>query len=91
MISAAALGRSLPLIQRISGCAFSKGDTQRPGVGGNLRPEADAWLKDYSEAGVGKYKMPKTIFFFDDLPKGLSDKILRLKLPELIAKVTVDN
>ena len=43
-------------------------------------------LKAFCEAGVGKYKMPKTIYFFDELPKGPSGKILRLKLPELIAK-----
>jgi acyl-CoA synthetase (AMP-forming)/AMP-acid ligase II len=43
-------------------------------------------LKTFCEAGVGKYKAPKIIYFFDDLPKGPSGKILRLKLPELIAK-----
>ena len=43
-------------------------------------------LKAFCEAGVGKYKAPKTIYFFDDLPKGPSGKILRLKLPELIEK-----
>ena len=42
-------------------------------------------LKDFCEASVGKYKSPKTIYFFDDLPKGPSGKILRLKLPGLIA------
>ncbi len=42
-------------------------------------------LKAFCEAGVGKYKAPKIIYFFDDLPKGPSGKILRLKLPELIA------
>ena len=45
-------------------------------------------LKAFCEAGVGKYKAPKTIYFFDELPKGPSGKILRLKLPELIAKKT---
>ena len=43
-------------------------------------------LKAFCEAGVGSYKSPKIIYFFDDLPKGPSGKILRLKLPELIAK-----
>ena len=43
-------------------------------------------LKAFCEAGVGKYKSPKIIYFFDDLPKGPSGKILRLKLPELIEK-----
>jgi len=47
-------------------------------------------LKAFCEAGVGKYKMPKTIYFFDDLPKGPSGKILRLQLPALIAKTTTD-
>jgi len=42
-------------------------------------------LKAFCEAGVGSYKAPKVIYFFDDLPKGPSGKILRLKLPELIA------
>jgi acyl-CoA synthetase (AMP-forming)/AMP-acid ligase II len=43
-------------------------------------------LKAFCENGVGRYKAPKIIYFFDDLPKGPSGKILRLKLPELIAK-----
>jgi len=43
-------------------------------------------LKTFCEAGVGAYKSPKIIYFFDDLPKGPSGKILRLKLPEMIAK-----
>jgi len=41
-------------------------------------------LLEFCERGVGKYKCPKSIYFFDDLPKGPSGKILRLKLPELI-------
>ena len=41
-------------------------------------------LLEFCESGVGKYKCPKSIYFFDDLPKGPSGKILRLKLPELI-------
>jgi acyl-CoA synthetase (AMP-forming)/AMP-acid ligase II len=47
-------------------------------------------LKAFCEAGVGKYKSPKIIYFFDDLPKGPSGKILRLKLPELIEKTFGD-
>ena len=43
-------------------------------------------LKSFCEVGVGKYKAPKIIYFFDDLPKGPSGKILRLKLPDLIEK-----
>ena len=46
-------------------------------------------LKAFCEAGVGRYKSPKIIYFFDDLPKGPSGKILRLQLPELIAKSSV--
>ena len=42
-------------------------------------------LKAFCENGVGRYKAPKTIYFFDDLPKGPSGKILRLSLPALIA------
>ena len=43
-------------------------------------------LKAMCESAVGKYKSPKIIYFFDDLPKGPSGKILRLKLPDLISK-----
>ena len=45
-------------------------------------------LKAFCQAGVGNYKAPKIIYFFDDLPKGPSGKILRLKLPELIEKTS---
>ncbi len=41
-------------------------------------------LKDFCQASVGKYKSPKAIYFMDDLPKGPSGKILRLKLPDII-------
>ncbi len=47
-------------------------------------------LKAFCEAGVGKYKAPKIIYFFDDLPKGPSGKILRLKLLELIEKSVIE-
>ncbi len=43
-------------------------------------------LRAFCENGVGKYKAPKIIYFFDDQPKGPSGKILRLRLPELIEK-----
>ena len=46
----------------------------------------EAELKAFCEADIGSYKAPKVIYFFDDLPKGPSGKILRLKLPELIAR-----
>jgi len=42
-------------------------------------------LKTLCENAVGKYKAPKRIYFMNDLPKGPSGKILRLKLPELIS------
>ena len=45
-------------------------------------------LKAFCEKGVGSYKMPKIIYFMDDLPKGPSGKILRLQLPALIAKLS---
>lgn len=41
-------------------------------------------LMSYCEAGVGKVKMPKKIYFLEQLPKGPSGKILRLKLADLI-------
>ncbi|MCP4471111.1 MAG: AMP-binding protein [Gammaproteobacteria bacterium] len=48
-------------------------------------------LKVFCESGVGRYKAPKSIYFFDDLPKGPSGKILRLSLPALIAKLLAKN
>ena len=41
-------------------------------------------LKEFCEEAVGGVKCPKTIYFLDDLPKGPSGKIQRLRLPELI-------
>jgi len=41
-------------------------------------------LMQSCEKDVGKVKMPKKIYFFDELPKGPSGKILRLKLPDLV-------
>jgi len=41
-------------------------------------------LMNFCTELVGKYKSPKRIYFFPELPKGPSGKILRLKLPELI-------
>jgi len=43
-------------------------------------------LMSFCEASVGKVKSPKQIFFYDELPKGPSGKILRLKLAELVSK-----
>lgn len=42
-------------------------------------------LSELTESALGKFKSPKRIFFMDDLPKGPSGKIQRLKLPEMIA------
>lgn len=44
-------------------------------------------LKAFCEEAVGKVKCPKTIHFMDDLPKGPSGKIQRLKLPDIISKL----
>jgi acyl-CoA synthetase (AMP-forming)/AMP-acid ligase II len=43
-------------------------------------------LKTFCVDAVGPYKAPKRIFFLDELPKGPSGKIQRLKLPELLAE-----
>ncbi len=45
---------------------------------------SEAELKAFCEESIGKYKAPKIIYFFDELPKGPSGKILRLQLPKLI-------
>ena len=45
---------------------------------------AEADLIAFCEANVGKVKVPKKIYFLDELPKGPSGKILRLKLPALV-------
>jgi acyl-CoA synthetase (AMP-forming)/AMP-acid ligase II len=42
-------------------------------------------LQEFCESSIGKYKTPKVIYFMEDLPKGPSGKILRLKLPGLVA------
>ena len=42
-------------------------------------------LKQFCEQAVGGVKCPKTIYFMDDLPKGPSGKIQRLKLPDIIS------
>ncbi len=44
-------------------------------------------LMQFCESGVGKVKAPKKIYFFDELPKGPSGKILRLKLPDLVKSI----
>lgn len=47
-------------------------------------PCSEEELKTLCENSVGKYKAPKRIYFMNDLPKGPSGKILRMKLPGLI-------
>ncbi len=42
-------------------------------------------LQDFCEQAVGAVKMPKKIYFMDELPKGASGKIFRLRLVDLIA------
>lgn len=41
-------------------------------------------LRELCEMKLGKFKSPETIYFLDELPKGPSGKIQRLKLAELI-------
>ena len=48
-------------------------------------------LKRLCEEAVGRYKAPKTIYFFDELPKGPSGKILRLKLPGMIQSLVSES
>lgn len=43
-------------------------------------------LKAFCSDAIGAVKTPKAIYFMDDLPKGPSGKILRLQLPDLIAR-----
>ncbi len=44
----------------------------------------EAELIAFCAESVGEFKAPRHIYFMDDLPKGPSGKIQRLKLPELI-------
>ena len=46
-------------------------------------------LNELLEKSLGKFKSPKHIYFLDELPKGPSGKIQRLKLPELVGKESV--
>ena len=48
---------------------------------------SEAELKTFCQESIGDYKSPKKIYFMEELPKGPSGKILRLKLPDLIAKL----
>ena len=41
-------------------------------------------LSELLEDRLGAFKKPKRIYFMQDLPKGPSGKIQRLKLPDLV-------
>src|SRR5690606_9114566 len=47
-------------------------------------PCSEEELLKFCADAVGAYKSPKRIYFLEELPKGPSGKIQRLKLPELI-------
>jgi long-chain acyl-CoA synthetase len=52
-----------------------------------LRPDAscsEAELHDFCRQALGRYKSPKVIRFVEDLPRGPSGKVQRLKLLELL-------
>ncbi len=52
-----------------------------------LRPQArctEAELRDYCQQALGRYKTPRVIRFVEDLPRGPSGKVQRLKLLELL-------
>ncbi|KNG92901.1 AMP-binding protein [Pseudaestuariivita atlantica] len=48
-------------------------------------PVTDADLKDLCQERLGTFKTPDVVHFLDELPKGPSGKIQRLKLADLIA------
>ena len=55
-----------------------------------LQPGSDVTeqaLLDHCLELLGKFKTPKMIRLMDELPKGPSGKIQRLKLPDLIKKL----
>ena len=55
-----------------------------------LKPGAECSEQELTEllrGNLGKFKAPKRIFFMNELPKGPSGKIQRLKLPDLIAEL----
>jgi acyl-coenzyme A synthetase/AMP-(fatty) acid ligase len=52
-----------------------------------LKPDSTATeeeLRNHCLEHLGKFKTPKVINIMEDLPKGPSGKIQRLKLPELV-------
>ena len=57
-----------------------------------LKPDracSEAELRDYCEGALGSYKTPRLFRFVTELPKGPSGKVQRLKLPELMAAITL--
>jgi len=52
---------------------------------------AEEELRLHCEIHLGRFKTPKVIRFMEDLPKGPSGKIQRLKLPELVNKMEGGN
>ena len=72
---AAAFARACPVYgQRVEACVVLR----RPGA----RSESE--LAEFCAREVGKFKAPERIHFLDELPKGPSGKIQRLKLAELV-------
>jgi acyl-CoA synthetase (AMP-forming)/AMP-acid ligase II len=51
---------------------------------GGGEPLDEAKLKDFCLPKLGKVKMPTRIYFMDDLPKGPSGKVQRLKLVDML-------
>ncbi|MCP4790536.1 MAG: AMP-binding protein [Gammaproteobacteria bacterium] len=51
---------------------------------GGGEPLDETQLKEYCLPRLGKVKMPTRIYFMDDLPKGPSGKVQRLKLVDMV-------
>ncbi|MDC9720394.1 MAG: AMP-binding protein [Gammaproteobacteria bacterium] len=51
---------------------------------GSGEPLDEAKLKDFCLPKLGRVKMPTRIYFMDDLPKGPSGKVQRLKLVDML-------
>jgi len=52
-----------------------------------IRPGGTATLSDltaFCEQTLGKFKTPKKMYIVDELPRGPSGKVQRLKLPEFV-------
>ena len=56
-----------------------------------LKPDqtcSEAELRSYCEAVLGNYKTPRQFRFVQELPKGPSGKVQRLKLLDLVGQAT---